>query len=425
MKQIDIIKTINEILFFNNRSNCYFESANQKDSHGNAKIYKRKSGLIQQHLKKNNTAKLSEDVKNAILNGMRFFLYPDLQTVDPVKKNTSSKNNIEPYEFANRCVAVLMTLFDYNLVMLKIKKDDDQIKKKITRIYNIIDKLLFLFVGKDEIEDDVINQVFLAIISSSENDIDDKSALIFSFNQIWNFHEYTAKLFSYFYSFTDPLAFTKTDNIELEIGTQIESDAENSYSKVYKLTKILKDIEKINLDHEREDLINEGYITSDNMVNSAYDVVQIRMKESDKNFIFGNEIDTIDFLVAKIVYNYRYKKTKKSDNNSQNEYNMLVSSYNILKNKQQIIPPRIQLVYTQYIEKLKFSIDYLKFYSAILHQFSLNQFNHDAYFNPNKEYVSKLTDDEKERLKVKIDEINRLNDMLKDHIPFNPDIRSE
>ncbi|MDD6268897.1 MAG: hypothetical protein PUA84_02420, partial [Oscillospiraceae bacterium] len=124
MKQIDIIKTINEILFFNNRSNCYFESANQKDSHGNAKIYKRKSGLIQQHLKKNNTAKLSEDVKNAILNGMRFFLYPDLQTVDPVKKNTSSKNNIEPYEFANRCVAVLMTLFDYNLVMLKIKKDD-------------------------------------------------------------------------------------------------------------------------------------------------------------------------------------------------------------------------------------------------------------------------------------------------------------
>lgn len=86
MKQIDIIKTINEMLFFNDRSNCYFELANEKNSHGNTKIYIKKGNIIQQHLKKDETARLTTNVKNAILCGIRFYLYPDLQTVDPADK---------------------------------------------------------------------------------------------------------------------------------------------------------------------------------------------------------------------------------------------------------------------------------------------------------------------------------------------------
>lgn len=105
---------------------------------------------------------------------------------------------IESYEFANRCVAVLMTLFDYNLVMLKIKKGEKNIIGKINRVYNIIEELLLIFENESEIEDAIINKVFLKIISSLKNDIDEELTYIFPFNQIWSFYEYTAKLFSYY-----------------------------------------------------------------------------------------------------------------------------------------------------------------------------------------------------------------------------------
>ena len=90
---------------------------------------------------------LTARVINAILCRVKFYLYPDLQTIDPGEtKKPPEKLPIEPHDFANRCVAALMTLFDYNLSMLKVKKDDKNAGEKIDKIYDIIEKLRHIFL---------------------------------------------------------------------------------------------------------------------------------------------------------------------------------------------------------------------------------------------------------------------------------------
>lgn len=424
MKQIDIIKTINEMLFFNDRSNCYFESANEKNSHGNAKIYIKKGNIIQQHLKKEKTARLTTNVKNAILCGIRFYLYPDLQTVDPAdNKKTYSKIMIEPYEFVNRCVAVLMTLFDYNLVMLKIKKGEKNIIGKINRVYNIIEELLLIFENESEIEDAIINKVFLKVISSLTNDIDEELTYIFQFNQIWSFHEYTAKLFSYYEFCNGNIAFTASSKIEINVGKQIEINAEKSYQELFRLTKILNEIERINFEHEREDLITEGYITSDDIIENIYDIVRIRMEGKERIFYSYSrcEMDIIDYITAKIVYNNRYKKSKKSNNCNATEYELLKEAYRILEKRIKNIPPRLSVSYNKFAKKMKFCINYLSFYTAIFHQFGFSVFNSNANRNKNndKEYVPILDVKKVNELKEKEEKIIKLYGKLKGYIPFN------
>lgn len=410
------------MLFFNDRSNCYFELANEKNSHGNAKIYIKKGNIIQQHLKKDETARLTTNVKNAILCGIRFYLYPDLQTVDPAdKKKTYSKMIIEPYEFVNRCVAVLMTLFDYNLVMLKIKKGEKNIIGKINRVYNIIEKLLLVFENESEIEDAIIDKIFLKIISSLKNDIEEELTYIFHFNQIWDFHEYTAKLFSYYNFFNENISFITSSKKEINVGKQIEINAEKSYQELFRITKILNEIERINFEHEREDLINESYITSDDIIENIYDIVRIRMEGKEKIFYSRYEMDIIDYITAKIVYNNRYKKSKKSNNYNAIEYELLKEAYRILDKRIKNIPPYLNVSYNKFAKKLKFSINYLSFYTAIFQQFGFSVFNSNDNRNKNndKEYVSILDVEKVNELKEKEEKIIKLYNKLKGYIPFN------
>ena len=163
MRQFDVVNTIVDIVFSGKTTGNYVESQTETTLDCKPKIYIVHGGTLRDHLKnKKETARLTARVVNAILCRVKFYLYPDLQTIDPGEtKKSPEKLPIEPHDFANRCVAALMTLFDYNLSMLKVKKDDKNAGEKIDKIYDIIEKLLHIFEGESEIEDVIVNKTFI------------------------------------------------------------------------------------------------------------------------------------------------------------------------------------------------------------------------------------------------------------------------
>lgn len=140
MRQFDVVNTIVDIVFSGKTAGNYVESQTETTLDCKPKIYIVRGNTLYDHVKnKKETARLTARVINAILCRIKFHLYPDLQTIDPGEtKKSPKKLPIEPHDFANRCVAALMTLFDYNLSMLKVKKDDKNAGEKIDKIYDII-----------------------------------------------------------------------------------------------------------------------------------------------------------------------------------------------------------------------------------------------------------------------------------------------
>lgn len=407
MRQFDVVNTIVDIVFSGKTTGNYVESQTETTLDCKPKIYIVHGGTLRDHLKnKKETARLTARVVNAILCRVKFYLYPDLQTIDPGEtKKSPEKLPIEPHDFANRCVAALMTLFDYNLSMLKVKKDDKNAGEKIDKIYDIIEKLLHIFEGESEIEDVIVNKVFMKIIISSVDNITNDTPLIYNFDLIWEFNRYTAKIFQYYKMIYDlnPCFATGTT----DISRTIEHYANLSYKGLYKVIELLDHAEQVDLVHEREDLINKNYISSDDIVTDIYDAINIRIKKGSQTFSDNLKMTMADLIAANIIYKWRYRKTVKCNNDNKTKYELLVKTLEMVSKTiekthefQEYSAIHLDL-FTDFFENLKSCIDYLEFYSAVLHQFGLCVLNENTRLDINKQYVTMLTKDELDEIDKK------------------------
>ena len=377
MRQFDVVNTIVDIVFSGKTAGNYVESQTETTLDCKPKIYIVRGNTLYDHVKnKKETARLTARVINAILCRIKFHLYPDLQTIDPGEtKKSPKKLPIEPHDFANRCVAALMTLFDYNLSMLKVKKDDKNAGEKIDKIYDIIEKLLHIFEGESEIGDAIVNKVFMKIIISSVDNITNDTLLIYYFDFIWEFNRYTAKLFQYYNELKCQDSYFSKEDVEISETT--EKYAEESCENLRKIVELLDHAEQVDLVHEREDLINKNYISSDDIVTDIYDAINIR-------------ITMADLIAANIIYKWRYRKTVKCNNDNKTKYELLVKtletvSKTIEKTHEFQEYSAIHLdLFTDFFENLKSCIDYLEFYSAVLHQFGLCVLNENTRLDINK-----------------------------------------
>lgn len=408
MRQFDVVNTIVDIVFSGKTTGNYVESQTETTLDCKPKIYIVHGGTLRDHLKnKKETARLTARVVNAILCRVKFYLYPDLQTIDPGEtKKSPEKLPIEPHDFANRCVAALMTLFDYNLSMLKVKKDDKNAGEKIDKIYDIIEKLLHIFEGESEIEDVIVNKTFMKIIISSVDNITNDTPLIYNFDLIWEFNRYTAKIFQYYKMIYDlnPCFATGTT----DISRTIEHYANLSYKGLYKVIELLDHAEQVDLVHEREDLINKNYISSDDIVTDIYDAINIRIKKGSQTFSDNLKMTMADLIAANIIYKWRYRKTVKCNNDNKTKYELLVKTLEMVSKTiekthefQEYSAIHLDL-FTDFFENLKSCIDYLEFYSAVLHQFGLCVLNENTRLDINKQYVTMLTKDEIDKKRQKI-----------------------
>jgi len=411
MRQFDVIKTIVDVVFSGRMTGNYVEFQTEKALDCKPKIYIVHGNTLYDYVKnKKETARLTVRVINAILCRIKFYLYPDLQTIDPGEtKKPPEKVSIEPHDFANRCVAALMTLFDYNLSMLKIKEDDKNAGEKIDQIYDIIEKLLYVFEGESEIGDVIIDKVFMKIITSSIENIRNDSSLIYKFEDIWKLNKYAAKLFQYYEMIYDlnPCFATGTT----DISKTIEEYANLSYNGLYKVIKLLDNAEQVDIVYEREDLITKNYISSDDAVTDIYDAIGIRIKEGSRTFLDGFEMTMADLITANIIYKWRYRKTVKCNNDNIIEYELLAKAYEIVSKTikkthkfQEYSGTHLDL-FTKFSKNLKLCIDYLEFYSAVLHQFGLCVLNENTRLDINKQYVTMLNEDEFDEIDKKMQKI--------------------
>lgn len=408
MRQFDVVNTIVDIVFSGKTTGNYVESQTETTLDCKPKIYIVHGGTLRDHLKnKKETARLTARVINAILCRVKFYLYPDLQTIDPGEtKKPPEKLPIEPHDFANRCVAALMTLFDYNLSMLKVKKDDKNAGEKIDKIYDIIEKLLHIFEGKSEIGDAIVNKVFMKIIISSVDNITNNTLLIYYFDFIWEFNRYTAKLFQYYNELKCQDSYFSKEDVEISETT--EKYAEESCENLRKIVELLDHAEQVDIVHEREDLINKNYISSDDAVTDIYDAIGIRIEEGSRTFLDGFEMTMADLLTANIIYKWRYRKTVKCNDDNMIEYEFLAKAYEIVSKTikkthkfQEYSGAHLDL-FTKFSKNLRLCIDYLEFYSAVLHQFGLCVLNENTRLDINKQYVTMLTKDEIDKKRQKI-----------------------
>lgn len=299
-----------------------------------------------------------------------------------------------------------MTLFDYNLLMLKVKKDDKNAGEKIDKIYDIIEKLLHIFEGESEIGDAIVNKVFMKIITSSVDNITNGTSLIYNFDLIWEFNGYTAKIFQYYkiiYDLNPCFATGTTD-----ISRTIEHYANLSYKGLYKVIELLDHAEQVDIVHEREDLITENYISSDDIVTDIYDAINIRIKKGSQTFSDNLKMTMADLIAANIIYKWRYRKTVKCNNDNKTKYELLVKTLEMVSKTikkthefQEYSAIHLDL-FADFFENLKSCIDYLEFYSAVLHQFGLCVLNENTRLDINKQYVTMLNEDE-------FDEIDKKN----------------
>lgn len=407
MRQFDVVNTIVDIVFSGKTTGNYVESQTETTLDCKPKIYIVHGGTLRDHLKnKKETARLTARVINAILCRVKFYLYPDLQTIDPGEtKKSPEKLPIEPHDFANRCVAALMTLFDYNLSMLKVKKDDKNAGEKIDKIYDIIEKLLHIFEGESEIEDVIVNKTFMKIIISSVDNITNDTPLIYNFDLIWEFNRYTAKIFQYYKMIYDlnPCFATGTT----DISRTIEHYANLSYKGLYKVIELLDHADQVDIVHEREDLITKNYISSDDIVTDIYDAINIRIKKGSQTFSDNLKMTMADLIAANIIYKWRYRKTVKCNNDNKTKYELLVKTLEMVSKTikkthefQEYSAIHLDL-FTDFFENLKSCIDYLEFYSAVLHQFGLCVLNENTRLDINKQYVTMLTKDELDEIDKK------------------------
>lgn len=411
MRQFDVVNTIVDIVFSGKTTGNYVESQTETTLDCKPKIYIVHGGTLRDHLKnKKETARLTARVVNAILCRVKFYLYPDLQTIDPGEtKKSPEKLPIEPHDFANRCVAALMTLFDYNLSMLKVKKDDKNAGEKIDKIYDIIEKLLHIFEGESEIEDVIVNKTFMKIIISSVDNITNDTPLIYNFDLIWEFNRYTAKIFQYYKMIYDlnPCFATGTT----DISRTIEHYANLSYKGLYKVIELLDHADQVDIVHEREDLITENYISSDDIVTDIYDAINIRIKKGSQTFSDNLKMTMADLIAANIIYKWRYRKTVKCNNDNKTKYELLVKTLEMVSKTikkthefQEYSAIHLDL-FADFFENLKSCIDYLEFYSAVLHQFGLCVLNENTRLDINKQYVTMLNEDEFDEIDKKMQKI--------------------
>lgn len=411
MRQFDVVNTIVDIVFSGKTTGNYVESQTETTLDCKPKIYIVHGGTLRDHLKnKKETARLTARVVNAILCRVKFYLYPDLQTIDPGEtKKSPEKLPIEPHDFANRCVAALMTLFDYNLSMLKVKKDDKNAGEKIDKIYDIIEKLLHIFEGESEIEDVIVNKTFMKIIISSVDNITNDTPLIYNFDLIWEFNRYTAKLFQYYTELKCQDSYFSKEDVEISETT--EKYAEESCENLRKIVELLDHAEQVDIVHEREDLINKNYISSDDIVTDIYDAINIRIKKGSQTFSDNLKMTMADLIAANIIYKWRYRKTVKCNDDNMIEYEFLAKAYEIVSKTikkthkfQEYSGIHLDL-FTKFSKNLKLCIDYLEFYSAVLHQFGLCVLNENTRLDINKQYVTMLNEDEFDEIDKKIQKI--------------------
>ena len=411
MRQFDVVNTIVDIVFSGKTTGNYVESQTETTLDCKPKIYIVHGGTLRDHLKnKKETARLTARVVNAILCRVKFYLYPDLQTIDPGEtKKSPEKLPIEPHDFANRCVAALMTLFDYNLSMLKVKKDDKNAGEKIDKIYDIIEKLLHIFEGESEIEDVIVNKTFMKIIISSVDNITNDTPLIYNFNLIWEFNRYTAKLFQYYTELKCQDSYFSKEDVEISETT--EKYAEESCENLRKIVELLDHAEQVDIVHEREDLINKNYISSDDIVTDIYDAINIRIKKGSQTFSDNLKMTMADLIAANIIYKWRYRKTVKCNDDNMIEYEFLAKAYEIVSKTikkthkfQEYSGIHLDL-FTKFSKNLRLCIDYLEFYSAVLHQFGLCVLNENTRLDINKQYVTMLNEDEFDEIDKKIQKI--------------------
>lgn len=411
MRQFDVVNTIVDIVFSGKTTGNYVESQTETTLDCKPKIYIVHGGTLRDHLKnKKETARLTARVVNAILCRVKFYLYPDLQTIDPGEtKKSPEKLPIEPHDFANRCVAALMTLFDYNLSMLKVKKDDKNAGEKIDKIYDIIEKLLHIFEGESEIEDVIVNKTFMKIIISSVDNITNDTPLIYNFDLIWEFNRYTAKLFQYYTELKCQDSYFSKEDVEISETT--EKYAEESCENLRKIVELLDHAEQVDIVHEREDLINKNYISSDDIVTDIYDAINIRIKKGSQTFSDNLKMTMADLIAANIIYKWRYRKTVKCNDDNMIEYEFLAKAYEIVSKTikkthkfQEYSGIHLDL-FTKFSKNLRLCIDYLEFYSAVLHQFGLCVLNENTRLDINKQYVTMLNEDEFDEIDKKIQKI--------------------
>ena len=411
MRQFDVVNTIVDIVFSGKTTGNYVESQTETTLDCKPKIYIVHGGTLRDHLKnKKETARLTARVVNAILCRVKFYLYPDLQTIDPGEtKKSPEKLPIEPHDFANRCVAALMTLFDYNLSMLKVKKDDKNAGEKIDKIYDIIEKLLHIFEGESEIEDVIVNKTFMKIIISSVDNITNDTPLIYNFDLIWEFNRYTAKLFQYYTELKCQDSYFSKEDVEISETT--EKYAEESCENLRKIVELLDHAEQVDIVHEREDLINKNYISSDDIVTDIYDAINIRIKKGSQTFSDNLKMTMADLIAANIIYKWRYRKTVKCNDDNMIEYEFLAKAYEIVSKTikkthkfQEYSGIHLDL-FTKFSKNLRLCIYYLEFYSAVLHQFGLCVLNENTRLDINKQYVTMLNEDEFDEIDKKIQKI--------------------
>lgn len=411
MRQFDVVNTIVDIVFSGKTTGNYVESQTETTLDCKPKIYIVHGGTLRDHLKnKKETARLTARVVNAILCRVKFYLYPDLQTIDPGEtKKSPEKLPIEPHDFANRCVAALMTLFDYNLSMLKVKKDDKNAGEKIDKIYDIIEKLLHIFEGESEIEDVIVNKTFMKIIISSVDNITNDTPLIYNFDLIWEFNRYIAKLFQYYTELKCQDSYFSKEDVEISETT--EKYAEESCENLRKIVELLDHAEQVDIVHEREDLINKNYISSDDIVTDIYDAINIRIKKGSQTFSDNLKMTMADLIAANIIYKWRYRKTVKCNDDNMIEYEFLAKAYEIVSKTikkthkfQEYSGIHLDL-FTKFSKNLRLCIDYLEFYSAVLHQFGLCVLNENTRLDINKQYVTMLNEDEFDEIDKKIQKI--------------------
>ncbi len=302
-----------------------------------------------------------------------------------------------------------MTLFDYNLSMLKVKKDDKNAGEKIDKIYDIIEKLLHIFEGESEIEDVIVNKTFMKIIISSVDNITNDTPLIYNFDLIWEFNRYTAKLFQYYTELKCQDSYFSKEDVEISETT--EKYAEESCENLRKIVELLDHAEQVDIVHEREDLINKNYISSDDIVTDIYDAINIRIKKGSQTFSDNLKMTMADLLTANIIYKWRYRKTVKCNDDNMIEYEFLAKAYEIVSKTikkthkfQEYSGIHLDL-FTKFSKNLRLCIDYLEFYSAVLHQFGLCVLNENTRLDINKQYVTMLNEDEFDEIDKKIQKI--------------------